>query len=146
MEAPKFFQCACHSRRTHHLVCGESKPAFQEEQIGLCESSSQDCASTNRAEAEKNQANATLGVFYGGDSSKEYSSCAGPQTLRAEATNHTWTLGNGALPPFSFPWFCDKVCPKASPLVTSGGCDHTAEDALRGHKSCTCVPLLRPDV
>lgn len=120
MEAPKFFLCACHSRRTHHLVCDVSKLAFQEEEeIGLCESPSQDCASANRAEAEKYQANATLGVFYGGKSSKEHSSCAGPQILQAESTNHMWTLGNGAAPPFST-GFVTGSAPKPALLSQAG--------------------------
>lgn len=97
-----------------------SKPAFQEEEeIDLCESHSQDCASANRAEAEENQANATLGVFNGGDSSKEHSSHAGPQTLQAEATNHVWTLGNGALPPFST-GFLTRSAPKPDLLSRVG--------------------------
>lgn len=90
--------------------------------IGFCESHSQDCASADRAEAEKNQANATLGDFYGGDSSREPSSHAGPQTRQAEAINHMWTPGNGALPPFSI-GFITRSAPKPALLSQVGyGC------------------------
>lgn len=74
-----------------------------------------------QTEAEKNQANATLGVFNGGDSSQEHSSHAGPQALQAEATNHVWTwfVGNGALPPFST-GFMTSSAPKPTLLSQVG--------------------------